>query len=299
MKANKKVSLLKKYQVKLGVDVYKEIEEQIVELLKEEFNLFLIGKALNDPGSMRAKLYKGIEKSEKNKRVRIYMPEFMFEELLFIPNYNLLDLENILADSVDAIVMCIESAGSFTELGAFVNHSKLNSKLIIILDKKYEKHKSFINLGPIKYLKTHTNSKVITTDYEQPISDSVMKELSKALLNIKKENTVKNYSLTNPIFAERFLLAILYTHGEISRRILIEIIKQINNKNKEEIIAILDASLATLLHHKEVKFDSDYYSLSNKGIFRLESEYPPYIIHGKLDKFRINMLNLKLRKLWA
>jgi len=42
---------------------------------------------------------------------------------------DLLTLENLLADSVNTVVILLQSPGTFTELGAFTNYEKLTEML--------------------------------------------------------------------------------------------------------------------------------------------------------------------------
>ena len=89
-------------------------------------------------------------------------PEDIFDELLYSSNStDLLSLENLLADSVDAVVVIPESAGSFAELGAFANNEKLRSKMICVVDIKYKRDKSFINQGPIKLVRSVNKDAIV------------------------------------------------------------------------------------------------------------------------------------------
>ena len=62
---------------------------------------------------------------------------------------NLLDFEARLSKFADKIIILLESASTFAELGAFC-HERLRSKLIVINDSKFKNSNSFINLGPLK-----------------------------------------------------------------------------------------------------------------------------------------------------
>ena len=70
---------------------------------------------------------------------------------------NLLDLEESLSQFADCIVVILESPSAFTELGAFC-HETLRKKLIVINDIKYKNSESYINLGPIKAIKSSSAS---------------------------------------------------------------------------------------------------------------------------------------------
>ena len=88
----------------------------------------------------------------------IQQNEDIFDELLYSSKTkDLLSLEALLAESVDAIVLIPESPGSFAELWAFANDERLRKKMICVVDKKYKKDKSFINQGPLKLVKKENN----------------------------------------------------------------------------------------------------------------------------------------------
>ncbi|PEL51082.1 MULTISPECIES: retron St85 family effector protein [Bacillus cereus group] len=285
-----------KFNNKIGTRVLDIITPYIKRTMSEELNIFLIGADVKDKDSMRYK----IQNSLKNS-ANIYLPENIFEEDMFQKEQNLLSLENILADSVDAVVMCVESPGSFTELGAFSNHKELSQKLIVCPDIKYERAKSFINLGPIKYLKQKTKSIIFHLDYTKDLSQDNLDTLIKYIRKIKRNNGISNYDISNPIFAERYVLALLYVLENINKANIIDIIKKIKNdpNEKEKVISIVNSALSTLSQKKELNFNFNekLYSLSPKGKERLTNEYTPSFIYKNLDILRIEVLNFQLRKI--
>ncbi|HFP1742323.1 TPA: hypothetical protein ACHJ4M_005072, partial [Escherichia coli] len=83
---------------------------------KNKVTVFLCGGDLNDPFFCRNKVKRVLETHPK---IEIFYPEELFDELLYGQGqHSLLSLENILADSVDVIIIIPESPGSFAELGA-------------------------------------------------------------------------------------------------------------------------------------------------------------------------------------
>ncbi|PAD35835.1 retron St85 family effector protein [Terribacillus saccharophilus] len=284
-------------KVELGVRLIETATPYIIDVIKKEINIFLIGADIKDKESMRYK----VQNSIKHK-VNILLPETIFEDQLLLKEYNMLTLENILAHSVDAVVMCIESPGSFTELGAFANHKDLNKKLVVCLNQKYSRAKSFINLGPIKYLKQNTTSIVYSENYTEPFNEKKIDTLLKHIKTVKKKNNQNMvYNLHNPIFSERYVLTLLYIVDSIDRPTLYNIIKQkfSNDKaKKEEIISIIHSSLSSLSYKRDLHFQSrdKTYSLTRKGKNRIHTEYPDHFIHSSLDSLRIEMLNFNTRR---
>ena len=66
-------------------------------------------------------------------------------------NLNALQMEAYLADLADAVIVIVESPGTFAELGAFSNSDALRRKLLPILDVHHEASASFINTGPVRW----------------------------------------------------------------------------------------------------------------------------------------------------
>lgn len=287
---------IKQIKLNVGEELYHRATPYIRDILNREKNIFLIGREIGDQTSLRAKLYK-----ELKNDIQISFPEHLFDEQMFIKNHNLLSLENLLAESVDAIVLCVESVGSFTELGAFSNHQKLNDKLLVYIDEQYQRKNSFVNLGPVKYLKAKTTSKVTYINFSGKIASRDITKLKKNINELKKNSNSKiSYDLSNLFFCDKYLLALLYVLGEVDRKTIIEIIKNIqrksNEEEKEKQIATIDASLHTLMRDKRIKFKDNYYVLDTKGRNQLYGEYHFSFIKEFLDTNSFKMLELKLSK---
>ena len=111
--------------------------------------MFLCGADISMKDKLRYKIANEFKYFWNSYWYEIIYPEDIFDELLYSSrSKDLLSLENLLADSVDVILMIPESPGSFAELGAFANNEKLRAKIVCIIDEKYKKNKSFINQGP-------------------------------------------------------------------------------------------------------------------------------------------------------
>src|SRR3989338_7401627 len=158
-------------------EIHKKIADRIVKnilpmLSEMSISVFLCGKRPDSEGGEREKIKKMLEARTYGSGIDVYYPEDIFEELLRSgKSQNLLDLENFLADSVHVVVILPESPGSFAELGAFANSPALKDKLLVLLDAKYKKDRSFINLGPLKYLKEKTSSIVYWIDRRRLIEE--------------------------------------------------------------------------------------------------------------------------------
>lgn len=87
------------------------------------------------------------------------------------------------------IVIICESAGSLVELGAFTNNEYTVDKVVAAVDKRRVKDKSFIMLGPIKYLRKRSKFNVV--EYGQDDVEFA-KRLSK---DIREKNRVSGSNI--------------------------------------------------------------------------------------------------------
>ena len=132
--------------------VSKIIKERIfIPRSKSKVTVFLCGGKLTDIENARSKMANIFK---KYSRYELLYPEDLFDDLLAGQGqHSLMKLENILADSVDSIVLFPESPGSFAELGAFSNNEQLARKMVVVGNQKFKSDKSFINYGPNRLIK--------------------------------------------------------------------------------------------------------------------------------------------------
>jgi hypothetical protein len=289
-----------KNQLTIGRKVYDLILPFLQKDFESNLHIFLVGAALEEKKSVRSRINTLLY---DHPRMKIHYPENIFVDLMEQDEYDLLSLENLLANSVDAVVMCVESPGSLVELGAFSNNDKLNNKLIVLMNEEHRKAESFINKGPIKYLKRKKSS-VQWINYQGDIIKNyqLKKWIVKKIRDYKKDSQI-NISIKNPLITEKYLLTILYVFGSLERKNIIRIIKEIiGNEAQSEIdkiISIVDASLGILKSNEQIYQDGKEIYLSDKGINRVWGEFDTKFIQKKLDSVRFKVLNLQYRKYWG
>ncbi|XTZ61642.1 retron St85 family effector protein [Aeromonas salmonicida subsp. pectinolytica] len=104
-----------------------------VPVNQKKVTVFLCGADIKNKTTARSKMASIFS---KYPRYELLYPEDIFDDLLAGQGkFSLLELENILADSVDSIVMFPESPGSFAEIGAFSNNKELANKIIVLSNK--------------------------------------------------------------------------------------------------------------------------------------------------------------------
>lgn len=115
----------------------------------------------------------------------IVLSEQMWEDA-FDDSIDLLIFEEFLAEVSDAIILFVESPGSFCELGAFAYADTLFSdKLIIVMDEKHRGSKSFIATGPV--LKAREDGSKIVYAHTQNGALLSSPELRTEILNLTQK----------------------------------------------------------------------------------------------------------------
>jgi hypothetical protein len=109
---------------------------------------------------------------------QVFYPEDLFIEMLNRDKKSdLLEYENLLADNSTIICIICESIGSAVELGAFVQNDNIKQKLIVAIEHKHSRQKSFVMMGPVKHLQKSNNDGLVVFNRNDP--DTLIKELAK------------------------------------------------------------------------------------------------------------------------
>lgn len=229
----------------------------------------------------------------------IIYPEDIFDELLYSSKAkDLLSLESLLADSVDALVVIPESPGSFAELGAFANDEKLRKKLICVVDKEYQKKKSFINKGPLKLVKNENPFALVFIDPKKILTE--VEKLVTALKKMKKASAKKGDKLSL-LQIENFLLPSIYLLEPVSINNLINIVAEAIEDEKNSFQTTTTA-LTILIKNKLIQLSNEGYKLTTIGLekfFAFQKTKTRIKRHDekiKIDNIRLEILNWKNRR---
>ena len=267
-----------------------------------EISIFLCGGSGKEEEKFRRKAGDKICATSKRSpyKYSVYYPEDMFIELILgYQKQDLLTLENLLADSASAVVILLQSPGTFTELGAFTNYKKLSNKLIVIIDPKYTRKKSFINLGPVRFLKTKTKSKVLFI----PMNNSNLNKLVEQITEITRDmdkHSLPIRDLTNPIFAYRFYLALIYIFEPIPKNAILTISKLLDTNEERNIVTVAEIVINSLINERRVSLSSKNLSTTSKGaddlIYGSNTKKRAHLVLEFLTELRLEALNLIHRK---
>lgn len=269
------------------------------DIYKPAFNfkttVFLCGADITQKDKIR---YKIAEALKWRFWADIIYPEDIFDDLLYSSKTNdLLSLEGLLADSVDAIVLIPESPGSFAELGAFANDEQLRSKLICIVDKKYRKDKSFINQGPLRLVKKANPFGLVFIDPEE--IDEEIDRLISSLRKMKRASAKRGDEISL-LQLENFLLPSIYLLEPVSKEILVSLVASAT-KDELNSFQTTTTALTTLIKKKQIQLTVNGYKLTTLGLEtffafqKTKSRIKRQDEIIEIDNLRLEILNLKYR----
>jgi len=250
----------------IGSDIYSEI---LPKSLDSDFHVFLVGKGLGpdgaeEPSSLRSRLQVELhKKTYLGGHISTYYPEPLFTGLLKSGDrYDLLDLENRLAESVHAVVMVIESWGSATELGAFAGNEKLAAKLIVVVKRQHADNDSFIWLGPIRHLKRENQDRIlVVNDWTQ--GDWTQRDLDKLCSSIasnvqaiaRRKPPIR--TLSNLVRMREYVSAAVYVLEPASNETIRESLSQLAGQVDPHVA--VETGLRILEAQQEVKPSGGYF----------------------------------------
>jgi len=285
------------------IEIANKLNKQFLDKSQNlnEISIFLCGGSGKEEEKFRRKVGEKICSTSKlsNYKYSVYYPEDMFIELILgHQKQDLLTLENLLADSASAVVILLQSPGTFTELGAFTNYKKLNNKLIVIIDPKYARKRSFINLGPIRFLKK-TKSKVLSIKMDNSNFNKLVEQITDSARDIAKHSSPIR-DLTNPIFAYKFYLALIYIFEPIPKDAIFAILRLLADNEERNMATVAEIVINSLINERSVFLSVDNLLTTLKGsddlIYDGNTKKRSQIVSVFLTELRLEALNLICRK---
>lgn len=252
--------------LKIFTSIYDDI---FCKTFSQSFFIFLCGGAAQE--HIRNKIRSQLELNG----LQILYPEDLFMDML---NRNkkadLLEYENLLADNSDAVCIICESMGSAVELGVFVQNETLQQKLVVCINQKYARDKSFVMMGPVKHLQKKNKSSVIIYKDKEPekLADNLMAIFRHSSKLSIKGNKTQSFNNLSAYIA--FIPMVVYFFKFLNRKELHKTLKELlmeQNKLPSKYNELFNASIKYLIKSGNIvsKYDSskadDVLSLSQKG----------------------------------
>ncbi|MCM0613041.1 retron St85 family effector protein [Marinobacter sediminum] len=260
---------------------------------ERKVTVFLCGGEVTNEHNARSKMASIFS---KYPRYEVLYPEDLFDDLLAGQGqHSLLKLENILAESVDAIVLFPESPGSFAELGAFSNNTKLANKMIVVPNQKFKSDKSFINYGPIRLVKSSKSGKVTQANYEKMSEKTeqhrLYRRVNDYITNIKKLCPVQK-NVANILETENFILPCIYLIDVIDIYGLYRLMKYATSQDDSLCEIATRSALGRLAQKRLITRTSSGFQVTAIG-----REYVRATFRSTyLDRARVEILNAENRR---
>lgn len=252
-----------------SIEIYRAIYENVFcKTFNRSCYVFLCGGAGKEHIRNRVRLIL------ENEGFQILYPEDLFIEMLNRDKKaDLLEYENLLADNSDIICIICESIGSAVELGTFVQNENIKKKMIVAINQKYSRQKSFVMMGPVKHLQKIDSNRFI--QYKSDDSEGLCKKLVKVFRKISKSPmNNKNQSFRTMSAYIAFIPMLIYFYGRISRKSVHHNLKEYLEFKKElpfNYNEIFNASIKYLLKSGilisefNLEEKDEIFSLSKKG----------------------------------
>ncbi len=260
---------------------------------KKKVSIFLCGADMRDTQTARARM---AALFAEYPRYEIHYPEDLFDDLLSGQGrHSLLNLENLLADSVDAVIILPESAGSLVELGAFSNNVQLAGKIVCVANNKYRHNKSFINFGPHRLIRSTESGKVLHVDYAE-LSDpkkkhEIYRSIDSAVARIRKCKPAPR-GIANILEAEKFVLSCIYISDHIDNITLYHLLEAATSKEMVLCEIAVKSAIGRLMAKRLVMRTPRGYLVTHIGATHVQNSFK----RDLLDRARVELLNKQNRR---
>lgn len=252
------------------LNIYEMIFNDVFcKTFSQSFFIFLCG------GADRQHIRNKIRSLLKANGLQILYPEDLFMDMLNRDKKaDLLEYENLLADNSDKVCIICESMGSAVELGAFIQNNKLEQKLIVCINQKFARDKSFIMMGPVKHLKKINKTSVLLYKEDKPelLGEELIKKFHRLQRLSQKGNKLQSFNNLSAYIA--LIPMIVYFFITVKRRELHKTLKDLLLKQNSLPLnynQLFNASIKYLVKSGGLitKFDNfendEILSLSQKG----------------------------------
>jgi hypothetical protein len=242
-------------------------DELFAPIRNRKTAIFICGAGKEKRDSVRSAIRHELTRNWYSYKYEILLPEDFFDELLYGKNRcDLIELETVLAESVDALLMIPESWGAVTELGAFSMNKDLRRKMICLQDVKHKKTESFINFGPVRLIRDSKEGKVLYVDYTKipPEMEKIRRAISDVAAGPAAPARADNIAQ-----APTFLLLAIYLLEPATQQTLLDLVSSASGGVPSRCRAVTFGALGLLRKRKWVTGTPKGFTLTEAGVAAL------------------------------
>lgn len=252
------------------------------------------GADLSKREKMRSKISDVLQNKHGHTEFYIFYPENMFNALLNNEQTKgLFSVERLLEESVDAIVVILESPDSFAEMAAILHEPKLRQKLICVVDKKYRKDKAFLSQHSLEMAREANDQGIFFID-----TNNVQKGMPKIVASLKKmkKRGVSRNGQISPLQLDLFLIAAVFLMEPVSEDQLIPMVAEALDDEKNAIL-LTGVAMSVLINNRAIVRSAEGYQLTPVGTRVFSSSISMPSRKGDrdreiaLDEIRLEILN--------
>jgi hypothetical protein len=210
-------------------------------------------------------------------------------------NRSVLEHEEKLARTSDAIVIIVESFGTAAELGAFAIAPELRKKLLVILDRGFHGERSFINLGPVRWAESDSQYKPIYANLNNilEIAPQIDGRLKKKTPKQLHSHSWKQSATLSPKELLIALSKLIFVLGPVPREHLVFYLRKIfcHDDDAETAYSLsLASALGLIRNAKPMGFSSPFFYCPNFSISLIRDSMSQKRYRA-LSKFRARILD--------
>lgn len=245
--------------------------------------------------------------SEKNKlKDYIKCPEQFTEWLEDGVYHDLIEFETDFASIASAVVVCLESPGSIAEFGAFSQIKSIANKMLVVIDSEKAAEKSFITLGPIRYVKKQYGENNVSTYgifFKDGKKSEKFKKQEEDLLedikNIFNENYPKSKKFNKSEMGHIFLLIfeLIECFNLLKFQEIISALEKLEIKTPKSKLAQYLFLMEKMEFIRKIEYGHDaYYTPMDKEIYKNYIKFSFKENKGFKDKARFIIENIEYYK---
>jgi hypothetical protein len=187
------------------------------------------------PKTQRDAFVNWTEKNRADLIPRMLLPENFPDWSEYNTYQNLLQFEEDLGYLTAAVLIFVEAPGAIAELGAFTQIHSLRDRLAVVVKTHYHPAKSFISLGPLRFLEQFDQQSVCAIDDTPPehFSSEIPTVMDAVNYTMGKLKPKQSFTTENPGHVILLVLDLVTVFGVIDVPALMQLLAHFQIDAKE------------------------------------------------------------------